>query len=65
MSKIKNKLFIIRKYVKAKNVGEAFRKEKKQGVDDCWVDEDWKKSQKKEYNKLEDAIGFDVDNDEE
>ena len=48
------KMFVVRKYVKAESAEQAIKKEKKQKPDDVWVDEDWKKNniQKK------DAIGF-------
>lgn len=39
------KLFVIRKYVMATSVAQAVRLEKKQDADDCWLDDDWKKSQ--------------------
>lgn len=42
MKKIE-KLFIVRKYVKAVSAAEAIRLEKKAPVDDVWVDDDWKK----------------------
>lgn len=40
-----NKVYIIRKYVEAKNALEAIRKEKRLPVDDVFVDDDWKKAQ--------------------
>ena len=40
---MKEKLFVIRKYIKAKDIQEAIKKEVKQKPDDVWVDEDWKK----------------------
>lgn len=33
------KIYTIRKFVIAKSVLEAIKKEKKQQVDDCWADE--------------------------
>lgn len=33
--------FILRKYVLAKNIKEAIRKDKTTEVADCWVDEKW------------------------
>ena len=49
------KRYIVRKYVLAKSAEEAIKKEYKYRPDDCWLDEDWKKSQEKQ---LESAIGF-------
>lgn len=39
------KLFIVRKYVMAESVADAVRIEGTRPVDDCFVDDDWKKSQ--------------------
>jgi hypothetical protein len=39
------KLFIVRKYVTASSAAEALRIEKRIAADDCWLDDDWKKSQ--------------------
>lgn len=58
---MKDKLFVVRYYVKAKNAKEALSKAKKQEADDVWVDEDWKKAQ---AEKLADAIGFEVQTEE-
>jgi len=52
---MKDKLFVIKKYVKASCASEAIRKEKHIKVDDCWVDDDWRKNNK---DNLADAIGF-------
>lgn len=41
--KKKEKRYIIRKYIVAKSVHDAIRKEKKEPVDDCWLDDDWKR----------------------
>lgn len=54
------KLFIIKKYVRAKSASEAIRKEKKIAVDDVWVDEDWRKSA---TDKLADQMGFTIEHD--
>ncbi len=35
------KRYIIRKYVMAKDASDAIKVEKKQGVDDVFVDDDW------------------------
>ena len=37
------KLFVVRKYVVAKDALDAIKKEKKQAVDDVWIDEDYKR----------------------
>ena len=55
----KDKLFVVRQYVKAKNAKEAIRKAKSQPIDDVWVDEEWKK------NNLASAIGFEIDRHDE
>jgi hypothetical protein len=56
---MKEKRFIIRKYVMATNCQQALKKEKKTRPDDCWVDEEWKKDNQKD---LVSAIGFTVNN---
>lgn len=38
----KKKLFIIRKYIFAKNAKEAIRLDKKAPVDDVWIDENYR-----------------------
>lgn len=48
------KLFIVRKYVWAKDAEQAIKIEKTQKVDDVWIDEDWKKNS----DNPKDAIGF-------
>ena len=48
------KLFIVRKYIKATSALHAIKKDKKHPVDDVWVDDDWKK----ENQSKADAIGF-------
>lgn len=35
----KDKIYIIKKYVVAKNAQEAIRKDKTTPVDDCWIEE--------------------------
>jgi len=55
--KQKPKLFVIKKYVKALSAADAIRKEKTIAVDDCWVDDDWRKLNK---DNLADAIGFNL-----
>ena len=39
----KKKLYIIRKYILARSAAEAIALDKKRPVDDCWLDEDFKK----------------------
>jgi chemotaxis response regulator CheB len=38
------KLFVVRKYVKAKSAADAIRFEKKQAPDDIWLDDEWKRN---------------------
>lgn len=57
MKKPINKLFVIKKYIMATSAHDALKKERKVRPDDCWVDEDWKKSQS-DPRQLESAIGF-------
>ena len=52
--KEQNKLYIVRKYIWAKNVKEAVAKDRKTEVQDCWVDDEWKKNS----SNPKDAIGF-------
>ena len=40
----KTKQYIIRKYVMAKDVKEALRKEKQVPADEAWIDPEWQKS---------------------
>lgn len=54
MAKAHNKLFVVRKYIWAKNAGQAIKKDRETPVEDVWIDEDWKKSS----NNPKDAIGF-------
>ncbi len=46
------KLFIVRKYVMAKDAKDAIRVEKSLPVDDVWVDDDWKKNNAVVENKV-------------
>lgn len=46
--------YIIRKYVMAKSVSGALRKEKSTPVHDCWIDDEWKKN----HEELASCIGF-------
>lgn len=54
-NKEKEKLYIVRKYIKAKDVKSALRKEPKTAVHDLWIDEEWRNQH------LASAIGFEVD----
>jgi hypothetical protein len=53
--KPKEKLFIVRKYIKALSAAEAIRKERSAPVDDVWIDDDWKRGQS---SQLAEAMGF-------
>ncbi len=51
----KKKMFVVRKYVMARDAREAIAIERSRAVDDVWVDDEWKKEhQGRESN----AIGF-------
>jgi len=52
------KLFIVRKYIKARSAAEAIRKDHTTPPDDVYLDDDWRKSQ---TDKLADAMGFGVE----
>jgi hypothetical protein len=53
--KTRKKLFVIRKYVMAKDVIQAIRIERHQKPDDVWLDDDWKKANAEEPTA---TIGF-------
>lgn len=55
MIKQKQKLFVIKKYIMAKNAMEAIKFDKNILPDDVWIDEDWKKGNSK---RLESSMGF-------
>ena len=55
MKKPQPKLFIVRKYVMARSALEAIRKSRHVPVDDCWIDDEWKKGQ---GANLASAVGF-------
>ena len=55
MKKEKHKLYIVRKYIKARDAAEAIRKDKKTKVHDVFVDESFKD------RRLTEAIGFEFD----
>lgn len=48
----KPKMYIVRKYIRAKDLKQAIRMEPKTAVHDCYIDADWKETH------LADAIGF-------
>ena len=50
---MKEKKYILRKYVMAKSASDAIKKDKKTGVDEVFVDEDW---MEQHYKK--DPMGF-------
>lgn len=50
----KPKMYVIRKYVMAKDAPSAIRKDKTTKVHDVWVKDDWQEKH------LADAIGFHV-----
>lgn len=39
------KLFVIKKYIKAKSASDAIRKDKTSAVDDVWIDDKWREEQ--------------------
>lgn len=49
------KQYVIRKYVLAKNVTDALKKERDIRADEAWIDEDWKKQNPNITSK---EIGF-------
>jgi len=49
----KPKVYVLRKYIKAKNLKEALLLEPKTDVHDAWIDTDWQRT------NLPNAIGFD------
>lgn len=52
---MKDKLYVVRLYIKAKSAAAAIKKVPTTPVDDVWVDDDWKKAQN---DNLAAAIGF-------
>ncbi len=54
-----DKMYVVRKYVKATSVAEALKKERKTEIHEIFVDEQWQK------NNLAAAIGFAVEKREE
>lgn len=52
---VKDKLFVVRKWIKAKSAQDAIKKDRTHAVDDVWIDDDWKKGNSE---KLADTLGF-------
>lgn len=59
--KEKPKLFVVRKYIKARTAAEAIRKDRTTDVSEVWVDDEWKKGAATE---LASAIGFNIERSE-
>ena len=55
---MKNKLFVLTKFIKAKSVLEAIKKDAKTPVHECWIDDDWKKKLDSELTSLASSVGF-------
>jgi hypothetical protein len=55
MRRRQEKLFVVRKYIKAASAADAIRKDRRHPVDEVWIDDEWKKGA---AARLEDAIGF-------
>jgi hypothetical protein len=55
MASSKDKLFVVRKYIRAADAAQAIRKEKDTPVHDVWVDDEWKKGN---ALKLAETMGF-------
>jgi hypothetical protein len=55
MTRKHDKMYVIRKYVKASSVAEALRKELSAKPHEVFVDEEWRKAN---TDRLADAIGF-------
>jgi len=53
--KREEKMYVVRKYVMAKTVQEAIKKERKTKIHEVFVDDEWRKSQK---DNLAAAIGY-------
>lgn len=51
------KLFVVRKYVWAKNASEALKNERNQKADECWIEEKWQEKNI-EINKNIKTAGF-------
>jgi len=51
------KMYIVRKYIRASSVSSAIQKDKTTKVHEVFVDDEWRKSQK---DNLASAIGFTI-----
>lgn len=54
-TKVKDKLYVVQKYIKAASALDAIKKERLCPVDDVYVDGKWRDSMR---DNLADAIGF-------
>ena len=52
---MKEKRYIVRKYIEARSASDALRKECRFKADECWVDEKWLEEQNRQKPS---AIGF-------
>jgi hypothetical protein len=52
---MKDKLFVVKKYVMARSAADALRKEKRIKPDSVWVDEEWSEGKR---TNLAEAVGF-------
>lgn len=57
--KSKDKLFVIRKFIKASSALDAIKKDRSHPVNDVWIEDEWKKGG---YENLASAIGFEIEN---
>lgn len=55
---MKEKRFIVRKYILAKSAHEALKKERRVRPDEVYIDEEWAKTHS---NELVSAIGFTIE----
>lgn len=60
----KDKLFVLTKFIKAKSVLEAIKKDAKTPVHECCIDSDWKKNLQNDLSQLTSAIGFEQEDEE-
>ena len=59
MSKEKEKMYVVKKYIKALSASSAIRLDKTTPVHEVWISEEWGK------RSLADAIGFTVESEDE
>lgn len=52
---MKDKLFVVKKFIMAKSVKDALKKERNTPVDSVWIDDEWAKGNAK---SLVEAIGY-------